>query len=114
MRQTICLALPLLPGTTDTERVEMLACWQGERADGYRASRARHGITREATCIQPTPAGDVSIVLLESDDLVASLFGVATSTDPFDVWFREHVQQMRGIDLAAGMNLPEQVLDHSA
>ena len=46
MSQTICLALPLLPGTTDTERVEMLACWQGERAEGYRASRARHGITR--------------------------------------------------------------------
>ena len=114
MSQTICLALPLLPGTTDTERVEMLACWHGERAEGYRASRARHGITREATWIQPTPAGDVSIVLLESDDLAASLFGVATSTDPFDVWFREHVQHMHGIDLAAGMNLPEQVLDHSA
>jgi hypothetical protein len=114
MSQTICLALPLLPGTTDTERQEMSACWRGERAEDHRASRARHGITREATWIQSTPGGDMSIVLLESDDLAASLYGVATSTDPFVVWFRAHVQKVHGIDLAAGMNLPEQILHHSA
>jgi len=114
MRQTMCFALPLLPDTTDTELDEMLACWRGSRAADHRASRARHGITREATWIQSTPGGDMSIVLLEAHDLAASLFGVATSTDPFDVWFRGHVQEMHGIDLAAGMNLPEQVLDHSA
>lgn len=114
MSQTICLALPLLPGTTDTERDEMMSCWQGERAEAYRASRSRHGITREATWIQSTPAGDFSIVLLESNDLSSSLFGVATSNDAFDVWFRAHVREMHGIDLAAGMNLPEPILDHSA
>lgn len=114
MSQTICLALPLLPGTTDTERDEMMSCWQGERAEDFRASRARHGITREATWIQATPAGHLSIVLLESNDLAASLFGVATSNDAFDVWFRAHVRQMHGIDLTAGVSLPEQVLDHAS
>jgi len=49
----------------------------------------------------------------ESDDLAASLLGVATSEDPY-VWFRTHVRAVHGIDLAAGMNLPEQVLDYSA
>jgi hypothetical protein len=112
--QTICFAMPLLPDMTDADRDEMLACWQGHRASAYRASRARHGITREATWIQPTPAGDLAIVLLESDDLAASLFGVATSSDPFDAWFRGHVQRVHGLDLAAGMQLPEQVLDHRA
>jgi hypothetical protein len=114
MSQTICFALPLLPDTTDAERDEMLACWRGERAAPHRASRARHGITREATWIQPTPAGDVAIVLLESDDLAASLYGVATSNDPFDAWFRAHVKRVHGVDLAAGMQLPEQVLDYRA
>jgi hypothetical protein len=114
MSQTICFALPIVPGATDADRDEMLACWRGDRADGHRDSRTRHGITREATWIQSTPAGDVAIVLLESDDLAASLFGVATSTDPFDTWFRAHVQAVHGIDLAAGMNLPEQVLEYSA
>ena len=114
MRQTICLALPLLPGTTDADRDEMLACWRGQRASAHRASRARHGITREATWIQPTPAGDLAIVLLESDDLAASLHGVATSIDSFDAWFRTHVKRVHGVDLAAGMHLPEQVLDYQA
>ena len=114
MSQTICFAIPLLPGTTDSDRDEMLACWRGDRAAGHRASRARHGITREATWIQQTPAGDLAIVLLESDDLARSLFGVATSDDQFDVWFRSHALAVHGVDLTAGMNLPEQVLDYSA
>lgn len=114
MRQTICFAMPLLPGMTDTEREAMLACWHGDRAAGHRASRARHGVTREATWIQSTPAGDAVIVLLESEDLAASLYGIATSDDPFDAWFRDHVQQVHGVDLAAGMHLPELILDYRA
>lgn len=114
MSQTICFTVPLLPGTTDADRDEMLSCWRGDRAREHRASRARHGITREATWIQATPSGDVAIVLLESNDLAASLFGIATSNDPFDAWFRAHVKTVHGIDLAAGMNLPEQILDYAA
>lgn len=114
MRQTICFTLPLLPGTTDIDRDEMRACWQGDRAQAHRASRARHGIIREATWIQPTPMGDVAIVLLESDDLAASLFGMATSPHSFDSWFRAHVKSVHGVDLADGMQLPEMILEYSA
>ncbi|MFN8623884.1 MAG: hypothetical protein U0869_24345 [Chloroflexota bacterium] len=114
MRQTICFALPLLPEQTDQDRDAMLSCWHGDRAAAYRASRARHGITREATWIQPTPAGDLAIVLLEADDLAASLSGLITSSDPFDAWFRAHVQQVHGIDLAGGMQLPEQIVAYGA
>ena len=112
MTQTICLAIPLTPGATDDDRDEMLACWRGDRSEQHRASRARHGITREATWIQQTPAGDVANVLLESDDLAASLFGMATSQEPFDVWFRGHVLAVHGVDLAAGLTLPELILDY--
>lgn len=111
MRQSIAFALPLLPDMTDTDRDELLACWKGERAAAHRASRARHGITREATWIQATPTGDLAIVLLESDDLATAFYGIATSDDPFDAWFRGHVLAVHGIDLAAGMQLPEQILD---
>lgn len=114
MSQTVCFSLPLLPNTTDLDRSEMLACWQGERAAQHRASRARHGITREASWIQPTPAGDAVVVLLESSDLAKSLFGMATSNEPFDAWFRAHVKTVHGVDLADGMQLPEQILDYSA
>ena len=109
--QTISFAAPLLPGTTSSDREEMLSCWHGERSEQHAASRQRHGITREAVWIQQTPEGDVAVVLIESADLPAALLGLATSSEPFDVWFRGHLLAVHGMDLSAGMSLPEVVLD---
>ena len=109
--QTVCFAAPLLPGTSTHDRDEMLSCWQGERREEHTRSRRGHGITREAVWIQSTPAGDVAVVLIESPDLPHALLGLATSREPFDVWFREHLLTVHGMDLGAGMALPEQVLD---
>lgn len=108
--QSVCFAAPLVPGTTSMDREEMLSCWHGARSEDHAASRRRHGITRESVWIQGTPAGDVAVVLIESPDLPSALLGLATSEDPFDVWFRGHLLTVHGIDLTAGMSLPEQVL----
>jgi len=108
--QSVCFAAPLLPGTTATDREEMLACGSGERSEEHAASRRRLGITRESVWIQSTPAGDLAVVLIESPDLPAALLGLATSSEPFDAWFRGHLMTVHGMDLAAGMALPEQVL----
>jgi len=110
-QQTVCFAAPLLPGTSTHDRDEMLSCWQGERREEHTSSRRRHGISREAVWIQSTPAGDVGVVLFESPDLAQSLLGLATSQEPFDVWFREHLMTVHGMDVAAGVALPEQVLN---
>ncbi|MEZ5117272.1 MAG: hypothetical protein R2737_13480 [Candidatus Nanopelagicales bacterium] len=112
--QAVCFAAPLLPGTTDRDREEMLACGEGARRGDHAASRRRHGITREAVWIQSTPVGDFAVVLLESRDLPRALHGLATSAEPFDAWFRSHLLAVHGMDLAEGMSLPEQVLDYRA
>ena len=109
--QLVCFAVPLLPGTASVDRAEMLSCWHGERRDQHTASRLRHGVTQEAVWIQGTPAGDVAIVLIESPDVSSALLGIATSQEPFDVWFREHLHAVHGLDLTEGITLPEQVLD---
>jgi hypothetical protein len=109
--QTLCFAAPLLPGTASTDREEMLSCWHGERSEEHSASRRRHGITRESVWIQGTPAGELAVVLIESPDLSHALLGLGTSDEPFDVWFREHLLAVHGMDLTAGMSLPEQVLN---
>ena len=54
------------------------------------------------------------IVLLESPDLAAAFYRIATSDSPFDAWFRDHVKAVHGVDLTAGMQLPEQILDYAA
>jgi hypothetical protein len=109
---TICLAVPLLPGMSSQDREEMLSCWDGERSEEHAASRRRHNISRESVWIQNTPAGDLAVVLIESPDISNALLGLAASPEPFDVWFRGHVSRVHGLDLTQGISLPEQILDY--
>ena len=109
--QSVGFAAPILPGKTDTEREAMASCAHGERQAAFAASRTRHGISREAVWIQQTPGGDVAVVYLEADDLHAAFEGLGSSEEPFDVWFRGHVRDVHGIDLAQGFPPPEQAVD---
>jgi hypothetical protein len=82
---------------------------------GAGASRERAGIAREAVWIQSTPEGDVAVVLIEAADVQAAMGALATSEEPFDQWFREHIRDVHGIDLAADeFPPPEQVLEFRA
>jgi hypothetical protein len=108
---SIAFVLPLLPGKTDDDRDAMTSCGEGSRRNAFAASRLRHGISREAVWIQHTPAGDIALVYLEADDLAEAFSGVATSDEPFDRWFREHVRDVHGIALEDGLTPSEQILD---
>ncbi len=109
--QCIAFAAPMLPGKTQIDR-EAMASVQGERKAAYESSRERHGITREAVWVQPTPGGDVAVVYLEADDLPAAFAGLASSQDPFDAWFRDVIREVHGVDLAEGFQPPEPMLDY--
>ncbi|MDQ4036794.1 MAG: hypothetical protein M3313_00200 [Actinomycetota bacterium] len=106
--------VPLLPGKTETDRAAMTSCWRGERNGAYEESRKRLGITREAVWIQATPQGDVAVVYVESDDVEAAYKDMAVSQEPFDRWFRDHVLDVHGIDMADGLAPSEQVMDYRA
>jgi hypothetical protein len=110
--QCIAFAAPILPGKTGADRSAMQSVVDGERKAAHAASRQRHGITREAVWIQPTPDGDMAVVYLEADDLPAAFAGIGSSEDPFDTWFRDMVRDVHGIDLAQGFAPPEQMLDY--
>src|ERR1035437_7544734 len=114
-RESTCRALPfvspILPGKTEIDRAAMQSCADGERQEAHHASRERRGITREAVWIQQTPGGDFAVVYLEADDIQAAMAGMGESPDPFDSWFREHILEVHGIDLANGFPPPEQVID---
>jgi hypothetical protein len=75
-------------------------------------SGRRHGISREAGWLQQTPDGDFTVVYLEADDVQAAFAGMGSSQDPFDVWFREHVRDVNGIDLEDGVPPPDQRMDY--
>jgi hypothetical protein len=111
---SIAFAAPILPGKTDQDRADTQSCDHGDRHAAYVASRERHGITRESAWLQQTPAGDIAVVYIEADDLAAAFEGLGTSQDPFDVWFRESVRDVHGINLEDGFPPPEQLLSYQA
>jgi len=112
--QSVAFAVPILPGKTDEDREAMRSCVAGDRRAAYEASRARHGIHREAVWIQPTPAGDVAVVYLEADDVQATFEGLGSSEDEFDRWFRDITRAIHGVDLQDGFPPPEQLIDYHA
>jgi hypothetical protein len=114
MSQSIAFGAPLLPGETDADRDALASTQSGERKADHESSRRRARITREAVWLQSTPGGDVAVVLIEADDVAAALATLAGSQEPFDVWFREHVQDVHGMDLSEGFPPPEQLLDFRA
>jgi hypothetical protein len=111
---SIGFVAPLLPGKTEVDRSAVISCWRGERRDAYQASRRRLGITREAIFIQPTPNGDVAVVYWEAADLDVAFKGMATSDDPFDRWYRDHIRDVHGMNVEDGFPPPEQVMDYRA
>ena len=114
MSQAIAFAAPFLPGKADVDREVLESCWHGERRADHEASRRRAGITRESVWIQSTPDGDVGVVLIEADDIPAAMGALATSEEPFDVWFRDHIKEVHGMDLTEESPPPDQVLDYRA
>src|SRR5262245_8561599 len=109
--QSCAFARPLLVGETDAIRTALASCWVGARKEAYQDARRRAGVVREAVWVQSMPGGDLAVVHLEADDLVAAFSILWTSAEPFDRWFRDHVLQVHGIALEDGFTPPELVLD---
>ena len=98
--QSLAFLNPITPGKTEEWKSwgDELA---GPRHNEYLASRRRLGITAERAYHQQTPMGDFAVVYIEAEDLQRVFEGLATSQDPFDVWFRERIKDLfSGTDLA--------------
>jgi hypothetical protein len=112
---SLASAFPILPGRLEQWKnfsQELV----GARFSEYKASRKRLGITREVAYHQQTPQGDLSVVYLEAEDIPRVLAGFGTSQEPFDVWFREQIKEINGLDFTqppAGP-LPEAIVDWRA
>ena len=111
----LAMALPILPGKEDLcERT--LADLAGPRRAEFAAARRRQGITRERIWRQHTPQGELELLYFETEDPARAFAEIASSQEPFDVWFREYVLETYGLDLSQPMPgpPPELVLDWSA
>ena len=108
-------AFPVLPGKLDAARA-FAEETMGARRSGFDESQKRGGITRETWSIQETPDGSAFVLVwFESADTDKAFGELAQDSSEFAVWFRERVQEISGVDLAAAPEGgPELVLDWNA
>ena len=94
----IVLTFPILSGKVEAWRrfCQELA---GSQRQLYEASRQRLGITRERMVLVETAYGSTAATTLEAPNVDQALGQIITSNLPFDLWYRERVQELHGINL---------------
>jgi hypothetical protein len=95
--ESFAFVFPVLPGKSEQLRAFAKQV-MGARASEMDSSRRPLGVTREAVWLQQTPMGDMGLVLLEGENVADANRRFAASTDPFDVWFKESVLDITGVD----------------
>jgi len=103
-----CIVVPVKPGKEAALR-DFYREVEGPRNDAFDRSERRLGITKEIAWRAPTDGGTVAVIYIESEDF-ESVFGqFVQSTDEFDLWFKQQVLDISGLDLnnPPEMELPE-------
>ena len=110
MATNYCFILPILHGG-----LELMRKWKKENIVNnkehdlvFRAA----GISRELVWIQHLPQGDFAVASYETDDPEQSLKVLATSSEPWAVKFRQHLNKAHGLDIShSSMKLNELVVN---
>lgn len=94
---SLASAFPVLPGKEEALN-RFTQEMAGPRRSDYQASRRRLGITIERSYLQHTPQGALAIVYIEADHPEQALERIAASQDPFDIWFKQQLHEIHGVD----------------
>jgi len=105
----IVLTFPILSGKVEAWR-RFCQELSGSRRLPYEASRQRLGITRERLALVETSFGATSVTTLEAPDVAQALGQIIASEIPFDVWYRDKLQKLHGINLAGYEQFAQPVL----
>lgn len=100
--------VPILPGKTPAAREFCRALMNERKAE---MDLAQTTVVHEAWFLQQTPMGDFMIVYYLSPDPEKVHQGLAESREPFDVWFKDQILDICGVDINTPLpGLPEQIL----
>jgi len=100
----LAIALPCLPGGGQKLR-ELAAICGGSRRAEFEDFHSRVGLTGERWFIQQTPQGELCLITLEGDP-GGAIGKLGASDHPFDVWFRNSVKEVHGVDFSQPMPGP--------
>ena len=95
----IVLTFPILSGKVEAWR-RFCQELSGSRRQPYETSRQRMGITYERLALVETTFGATAVTTLEAPDVDWALGQIIASELPFDIWYRERLLKLHGINLA--------------
>ena len=90
-------AFPVLPGKA--EELKAFAQETLNRTDELNACQKRLNLQHESWYLQHTPMGELLLVIMEGENPLQSLANFGASREPFDVWFKDQVIALCGVDL---------------
>jgi hypothetical protein len=99
---TLAIALPCLPDGAKAAK-ELAAELGDSRRDEFEGFHRRVGLSKEQWFLQQTPQGEVIVLVLEGDP-AGAMGKFSASNEPFDVWLRDRVKRIHGVDF--GQPLP--------
>jgi hypothetical protein len=95
----IVLTFPILADKVEAWR-RLCQEMAGSKRKSYEASRQQLGITRERLALVETAYGSTAVTTLEASNIDRALGQIIASTSTFDIWYRERLKDLHGIDLA--------------
>ena len=95
----IVLTFPILAGKVETWK-RFCQELSGFRRKPYEDSRQRLGITLERLALVETAFGATAMTTMEAPNIDQALGQIIASDNAFDIWYRERLQEMHGINLA--------------
>jgi hypothetical protein len=94
----VCLVMPILPGKTAAARA-FLRDLDGPRKAEFDQSERRIGISKELWYLASLPTGDQLVGYMEAASFGQAVAQFSASQDPFDLWFKEQMADVSGVDL---------------
>jgi uncharacterized protein DUF6176 len=108
----VCLTIPVLAGQGQSAR-SFMADLEDSQREAYAASEQRIGIQKELWFISDLGEQELLVAYMESGDFGRAFEQFVASRDSFDLWFKERLANVTGLDLndPPELQLPE-LLSH--
>ncbi len=95
----LVITFPILAGKVEAWR-RFCQELSGSRRNQYEASRQRLGVTHERMALMETSFGATAVTTIEAPDVTEALGQLLASDRSFDVWYREKLRELHGVNLA--------------
>lgn len=105
------MTVPLLNNEVETWKNWIAEC-NGPRSNEFHEFNNRMELTEHRAWLDMGPQGPQVIVIHEGPGAESMMAKLATSTHPFDTWFRENITRCHGLDFSKPMTgeMPKRML----